>query len=136
MAYTFLKAQGNNIGNSICEEDKLDLANELLKKAQEKGVGIILPIDNHVSDSYSNDGKDMFVKSTNIPEEYMGLDIGPETIEKFTEILKGAKTVIWNGPLGVCEFPKFEIGTKEIAKVLTNINATTIIRRRRFSSSN
>lgn len=136
MAYTFLKAQGNNIGNSICEEDKLDLANELLKKAQEKGVGIILPIDNHVSDSYSNDGKDMFVESTNIPEEYMGLDIGPETIEKFTEILKGAKTVIWNGPLGVCEFPKFEIGTKEIAKVLTNINATTIIRRRRFSSSN
>lgn len=119
MAYTFLKAQGNNIGDSICEEDKLDLANELLKKAETKGIEIILPLDNHVSNKYSNDGEDKFVESTNIPDGFMGLDIGPETIEKFTEVLIKAKTVMWNGPLGVCEFAKFEGGTKAIAKILS-----------------
>lgn len=121
MAYTFLKTQGHKIGNSICEEDKLDLAKELLRKANEKNIEIILPIDNHVSKLYSNNAEDKFVDSTKIPDGFMGLDIGPNTINKFSEILKTAKTVMWNGPLGVCEFSKFELGTKEIAKVLSRI---------------
>lgn len=135
MAYTFFKAKGYSIGTSICEEDKLDLANSLLEKANEKQVEIILPSDNHISNQYSNDGEDKFVESTKIPDGFMGLDIGPESIKKFSEVLKSAKTVIWNGPLGVCEFPKFEKGTKKIAEILGQIDATTIIRWRRFSSS-
>ena len=127
MAYTFYKAQGHNIGTSICEEDKLDLARELLKKAETKGVEIVLPLDNHVSSEYSNNGEDKFVESTEIPDGFMGLDIGPMTIEKFKNILSSAKTVVWNGPLGVCEFPKFEVGTKEVAKLLANIDAITVI---------
>ena len=127
MAYTFYKAQGHSIGTSICEEDKLDLAKDLLAKAKSKGVQIVLPVDNHVCSEYSNDGEDKFVESTEIPDGYMGLDIGPATIEMFKVILKDAKTVVWNGPLGVCEFPKFEVGTKEVAKLLAQIDAITII---------
>ncbi len=127
MAYTFYKAQGHNIGTSICEEDKLDLANTLLSKAKEKNVEILLPLDNNVSSEYSNEADSMIVPSQEIPDGYMGLDIGPKTIEKFEEIVKNAKTVVWNGPLGVCEFSKFEVGTKAIASILANIDATTII---------
>ena len=127
MAYTFYKAQGHHIGTSICEEDKLDLARELLEKAKAKGVELLLPIDNHVSSEYSNNGEDKFVESTEIPDGFMGLDIGPATIEKFKSILKDAKTVVWNGPLGVCEFSKFEVGTKEVAKLLADIDAITVI---------
>jgi len=127
MAYTFYKAQGHHIGTSICEEDKLDLAKELLEKAKSKGVELILPIDNHVSSEYSNDGEDKFVESTEIPDGFMGLDIGPQTIEKFKNVLKDAKTVVWNGPLGVCEFSKFEVGTKEVAKLLASLDAITVI---------
>ena len=127
MAYTFLKAQGNNIGKSLCEEDKIDLAKTILEKAQEKGVKLILPIDNHVAIEYSNEAEDRFVASTEIPEEYMGLDIGPETIELFKSIVKDAKTVLWNGPLGVCEFKKYEVGTKAVAEMLSQSNAVTVI---------
>ena len=127
MAYTFYKAQGHHIGTSICEEDKLDLARELLEKAKLKGVELILPIDNHVSSEYSNNGEDRFVESTEIPDGFMGLDIGPRTIEKFKNVLKDAKTIVWNGPLGVCEFPKFEVGTKEVAKLLASLDAITVI---------
>ena len=127
MAYTFYKAQGHHIGTSICEEDKLDLAKELLEKAKTKGVQLMLPIDNHVSSEYSNNGEDKFVESTEIPDGFMGLDIGPRTIEKFKEILRTAKTVVWNGPLGVCELPKFEVGTKEVAKLLATLDAITVI---------
>ena len=127
MAYTFLKAQGNNIGKSLCEEDKIDLAKIILEKAQEKGVKLILPIDNHVAIEYSNEAEDRFVASTEIPEEYMGLDIGPETIELFKSIVKDAKTVLWNGPLGVCEFKKYEVGTKAVAEMLSQSNAVTVI---------
>ena len=127
MAYTFLKAQGHQIGKSICEEDKLDLARELLAKAESKGVEIVLPTDSHVATDYSNDVEDKFVESLDIPEEWEGLDIGPETIEQFKSILKDAKTVMWNGPLGVCEFSKFAVGTREIAKTLGGLNAVTII---------
>ena len=127
MAYTFYKAQGHSIGTSICEDDKLDLANNLLAKAKEKNVEILLPLDNNVSKEYSNDAESMIVSSEEIPEGFMGLDIGPKTIEKFEEVVKNAKTVVWNGPLGVCEFSKFEIGTKAVASILANIDAITII---------
>ena len=127
MAYTFYKAQGHHIGTSICEEDKLDLARSILEKAQEKGVDLLLPIDNHVSSEYSNNGEEKMVNSTEIPDGFMGLDIGPKTIEKFEEAVKNAKTVVWNGPLGVCEFDKFATGTKEVATMLSKIDAITII---------
>ena len=127
MAYTFYKAQGHHIGTSICEEDKLDLARSILEKAQEKGVDLLLPIDNHVSSEYSNNGEEKMVNSTEIPDGFMGLDIGPKTIEKFEEAVKDAKTVVWNGPLGVCEFDKFATGTKAVATMLSKIDATTII---------
>ena len=127
MAYTFYKAQGHHIGTSICEEDKLDLAKSILEKAQEKGVKLLLPVDNHVSSEYSNNGEDKIVDSTEIPDGFMGLDIGPKTIEKFEEAVKDAKTVVWNGPLGVCEFDKFATGTKAVATMLSKLDAITII---------
>ena len=127
MAYTLYKAQGHHIGTSICEEDKLDLAKSILEKAQEKGVKLLLPVDNHVSSEYSNNGEEKMVNSTEIPDGFMGLDIGPKTIEKFEEAVKDAKTVVWNGPLGVCEFDKFATGTKAVATMLSKIDATTII---------
>lgn len=99
MAYTFAKAQGQNIGNSICENDKLDLANEIIAKAKQKGVELLLPVDSHISTEYSNNGQDKFVKAGDIPDGWEGLDIGPETIKIFEDAVKDAKTVIWNGPL-------------------------------------
>ena len=127
MAYTFYKAQGHHIGTSICEEDKLELAKSILEKAQEKGVKLLLPVDNHVSSEYSNNGEEKMVDSTEIPDGFMGLDIGPKTIEKFEEAVKDAKTVVWNGPLGVCEFDKFATGTKAVATMLSKLDAITII---------
>ncbi len=127
MAYTFYKAQGHSIGTSICEEDKIDLANDILNKAKEKNVKILLPIDNHVSAEYSNEAEDKYVESAEIPEGFMGLDIGPKTIELFKNAIKNAKTVVWNGPLGVTEFSKFEEGTKAIAEALAETEAVTVI---------
>ena len=127
MAYTFYKAQGHSIGTSICEEDKIDLANDILNKAKEKNVEILLPIDNHVSAEYSNEAEDKYVESAEIPEGFMGLDIGPKTIELFKNAIKNAKTVVWNGPLGVTEFSKFEEGTKAIAEALAETQAVTVI---------
>ena len=126
-AYTFLKAQGINIGNSICENEKIELAKELLEKAKLKGVEMVLPIDNKIATEFSNDIEVKEVMIDEIPEGYMGLDIGEKTIQKFAEILKTAKTIIWNGPVGAFEMPKFAEGTYEIAKILANSNATTII---------
>lgn len=126
MAYTFYKAQGYDVGTSICEEDKVELAKTLLEKAKQKGVKLFLPIDNHVSSEYSNDGEDKFVDE-NIPEGFMGLDIGPKTIEEFKKAIKNAKTVLWNGPLGVTEFSKFAEGTKAIATALAESDAVTVI---------
>ena len=127
MAYTFYKAQGHNIGTSICEEDKLELANSLLEKAKQKQVNLLLPLDNHIASEYSNDAEDKFVESTEIPEGFMGLDIGPKTIESFKNAIKDAKTVLWNGPLGVIEFSKFAEGTRAIATALAEIDAITVI---------
>ena len=127
MAYTFFKAKGYGIGTSICEEDKLDLAKSLLEKAEEKGVKLLLPVDNKVAKEFSNDSEYIEVASNEIPDGYMGMDIGAKTIENFKEVLKDAKTVVWNGPLGVFEFDKFAGGTNEVAKILANLDAITII---------
>ncbi len=127
MSYTFFKAQGFNVGTSICEEDKIDLAKSLLEKAKAKGVQLLLPVDNKITKEYSNEGEYMVVASDEIPDGYMGLDIGPKSIEQFKEALKTARTIVWNGPLGVCEFEKYAVGTNEIAKILASLDATTII---------
>ena len=127
MADTFYKALGHDIGTSICEEDKIDLAKTILEKAKQKNVKLLLPLDNHVSSEYSNDGEDNFVDKEEIPDGFMGLDIGPKTIEAFKEAIKTAKTVLWNGPLGVTEFPKFAEGTRAIANALAQSQAVTII---------
>ena len=128
MAFTFFKAQGYNVGNSICELDKLDLAKSLLEKAQAKGVKMLLPVDTKVGKEFSNDTETMNVKSSEIPDGWEGFDIGEETIKLYSEELKSAKTVVWNGPVGVFELPVFAVGTNSIAKILGDLEgATTII---------
>ncbi len=127
MAYTFLKAQGNGVGKSLCELDKLDLANELLAKAVAKKVNLLLPLDNVVAKEFKADAESFTVPSDAIPDDCMGLDIGPKTIELFSEAIKGAKTVIWNGPPGVFEFERFANGTHKIAEALANSGAITIV---------
>ena len=115
MAYTFVKAQGGQIGTSICEDDKLDLANSLLKKAVEKGVKIHLPVDTLVADTFSNEAATQVCETAAIPTDWMGLDIGPKTAEHFAVVIKQSKTLLWNGPMGVFEFETFEKGTKAVA---------------------
>ena len=127
MAYTFFKAQGYEVGNSICEIDKLDLAKDAMKKAEEKGVKLMLPIDTKIGKEFKPDTERKTVAWTEIPEGWEGFDIGAKSIEMFVEELKKAKTVVWNGPLGLFEFDQFAIGTNSIAKVLSEIDATTII---------
>ncbi len=127
MAYTFFKAKGYEIGKSICEDDKVELAKELMEKAAHKGVKLLLPIDNVVATEFSNDAESKVVASNEIPEDWEGVDIGPETVKLYGDALKNAKTVIWNGPMGVFEFDKFAVGTNEIAKILGGLDAITII---------
>ena len=127
MAYTFYKALGYKIGNSICEDDKIDLAKELMKKAEEKGVKMLLPIDNKLGKEFSANTETMYADRESIPDGWEGLDIGPKTIELYAEELRKAKTVIWNGTVGVAEFEIFATGTNELAKVLADLDATTII---------
>ncbi len=128
MSYTFFKAQGKEVGTSICELDKVDLAKELLAKAEAKGVRLVLPIDNVVVQEFSNDAPSQVVSSDAIPEGWQGVDVGPKTVELYREVLKDAKTVVWNGPVGVFEFDNFAKGTNEVAKILSELDgATTII---------
>ena len=127
MAYTFFKAQGYEVGNSLCELDKLDLARELMEKAKTKGVKLMLPVDTKVGKEFKVDTESKTVKYTEIPADWEGFDIGDETIKLFSDEIRKAKTVVWNGPLGLFEFPQFAIGTNAIAKVLSEIDATTII---------
>ena len=127
MAYTFFKAQGYEVGNSLCEIDKLDLAKDAMKKAEEKGVKLMLPVDTKIGKEFKPDTESKTVSWTEIPEEWEGFDIGEESIKMFEEEIRKAKTVIWNGPLGLFEFDQFAIGTNKIAKVLSEIDATTII---------
>lgn len=127
MTYTFLKAMGYSVGNSICELDRIELAKETIKKAEERKVKLLFPVDTVCGKELSNNTEIRIVNSKEIPDDMQGLDIGPESIKLFTEELKNAKTVMWNGPLGVFEFEKFAVGTNAIAKVLSEIEAITII---------
>jgi phosphoglycerate kinase len=127
MAYTFIKAKGGKIGGSLLDEERLGLAKELLEKAEAKGVKMLLPVDNLAGDAFSNDCNIKVVDAYDIPDGFSGMDIGPKTIELFTEEIKKAKTVVWNGPMGVFEMPNFAEGTLAIAKALAASDATTII---------
>ena len=127
MAYTFFKAQGYSVGNSLCEEEKTGLALEAMEKAKQKGVKLLLPVDTKVGKEFKPDTESKTVAWTDIPDGWEGFDIGEKTIEMFKNELKNAKTVIWNGPLGLFEFDQFAIGTNEIAKTLAELDATTII---------
>ncbi len=127
MAYTFMKAQGHSIGNSICEDDKLDLARQILADAEKKGVKLLLPIDNNAGDKFDENCNEQIVNSDDIPDGWMGMDIGPKSIELFCDAVKGAGTVIWNGPMGVFEFEKFAKGTLAVAKAVADSGAVSII---------
>ena len=127
MAYTFHKANGYSIGNSLCEEDKVDLAKELMAKAKAKGVTLLLPVDNRAGDKYDPECNFLLVNSDNIPEGYMGLDIGPATEKIFADAIKGAETVIWNGPMGVSEWENFASGTRAVAQAVADSGAISII---------
>ncbi|WP_181308201.1 phosphoglycerate kinase [Rufibacter sp. XAAS-G3-1] len=118
MSYTFAKAQGGTIGNSLLEEDKQELTLELLKKAEERGVKIYLPSDSVIADAFDNNANTQVVASGTIPDGWMGLDIGPDTIATFAEVVRNSKTILWNGPMGVFEFENFATGTKAIAEAV------------------
>jgi phosphoglycerate kinase len=124
MAYTFQAAQGGHIGKSRVEKDKLDLAKSLIEKGKGK---LVLPVDTHCGDDFKSECNKKVVRAGEIPDGYEGLDIGPETAKKFADIIKGAKTVVWNGPMGVFELPPFDEGTKAVAKALSESDATSII---------
>lgn len=128
MAYTFFKAKGYEIGDSLCEDDQLDVAKSTMSAAEEKGIELILPVDTVIADKFSEDAESKVVESSKIPSGWQGLDIGPKTIEMFKDALKDAKTVFWNGPLGVYEMEKFAIGTNAIANLLAELSgAVTVI---------
>ncbi|MBQ2187308.1 MAG: phosphoglycerate kinase [Bacteroidales bacterium] len=118
MTYTFKKALGGKIGNSICEDDKLDLALDIIAKAKEKGVNLVLSIDTVAGNAFSNDADTQIVDPMNIPDGWEGMDIGPKTREMFAKVIKGSKTILWNGPCGVFEFDKFAEGSKAIAMAI------------------
>ena len=127
MSYTFQKALGGHVGKSLLEEDKVELAKELMALAKEKGVKMLLPVDNEAGDSFSNDALRITVHSTEIPDGFEGLDIGPVTQQMFADEIHKAKTIIWNGPVGVSEFPNFAHGTEAVAKAMAETDAVTII---------
>lgn len=118
MTYTFKKALGGHVGSSICEEDKLDLAREILQKAQEAGVNLLLSNQAVIADAFSNDANTELCDPMNIPDGWEGLDIGPETRERFAKVIESSKTILWNGPVGVFEMPKFAAGTEAIAEAI------------------
>ena len=123
MTYTFAKAMGGKIGNSLCEDDKLDLALDIMKKAKEKGVNLVLGTDCVAADSFSNDAKTLVVSVMDIPDGWEGLDAGPETRKAFAEVIKPAKTILWNGPAGVFEFDNFTAGSRAIADAIVDATA-------------
>ena len=127
MAYTFVKAQGGNVGESLLEEDYCQYALDMLKKAKDKGVKLLLPVDNVIADKFANDADKKVVQTGKIDDGWMGMDIGPETIKLYQEALLTAKTVVWNGPMGCFEMPNFAEGTKAIAQTLADIDAITIV---------
>lgn len=128
MAYTFMKAQGGKIGTSLCEDDYLDYANDMIKKAADKGVKMLIPVDTVTADAFSNDANVKVVDAGQIDDGWMGLDIGPKTRELFANAVKDAKTVVWNGPMGVFEFSNFAEGTLEVCRAVADLqDATTVI---------
>jgi len=127
MAYTFLKAEGHNVGISLCEEDKLELASELLAKAKEKGVSLLLPVDHIAADKFDENAEPVLVEGKDIPEGLMGMDVGPKSVELFKKAVKNAKTVIWNGPMGVFEFKNFAGGTFAVAEAIAETDCISII---------
>lgn len=127
MAYTFMKALGYSIGTSICEDDKLELAQEMMAKAKEKNVKFLIPLDNVIADKYDENADHKISDSDRIPDGWMGLDIGPKTQELFTSALVGAGTVVWNGPMGVSEWKNFAAGTEAVAKAVAESGAISII---------
>ena len=127
MAYTFAVAQGGHVGESLLELDKVDYAREMIEKAKEKGVNFLLPVDTVITKEFKNDTEYKTVPTGEIPDGWMGLDIGEKTRELFADAIKGAKTVVWNGPMGVFEMENFAKGTKAIAEAMASIDATTII---------
>lgn len=130
MTYTFIKAQGGKIGQSICEDDKLDLALELMEKAKANNVKIVMAVDSKIADSFSNDAKTAFVKVNEIPDDMQGMDIGPETEKIFTEVIKASKTILWNGPTGVFEFDNFSHGSLAVGEAIvaaTKLGAFSLV---------
>ena len=127
MAYTFIKAMGYEIGKSLLEEDKLDYARSMIEKAKEKNVKLLLPVDTAVGSAFAPDCERKVVKVSEIPADWMGMDIGPETIKLFSDAVKSAATVVWNGPMGVFEFDAFAQGTEAMAKALAESGAVTIV---------
>ena len=127
MAYTFAKAQGGSIGKSLCEDDKLDYAREMIEKAKRNGVKLLLPSDTVAADDFSNDARRQVVSTMAIPDGWEGMDIGPDTIRTFCDAVKGAGTVVWNGPMGVFEFENFAAGTRAMAQALADSGAITIV---------
>ncbi len=127
MAYTFAVAQGGKVGNSLLEADKVEYAKEMMKKAEEKGVKFLIPVDTVITKEFKNDTEFKTVPTKEIPDEWQGLDIGEKSRELFADAIKNAKTVVWNGPMGVFEFANFAKGTEAVAEALANIDATTII---------
>jgi phosphoglycerate kinase len=127
LSYTFTKAQGYETGNSLLEEDKVDLAKSFIQKAKEKGVNLYLPIDAVVADAFSKDANTKIVKIDSIPEGWMGLDIGPETATLYANVIKDSKLIIWNGPMGVFEMEPFAGGTQQVAKAMAETKAYTVI---------
>ena len=127
MAYTFARAQGGSIGKSLCEPDKLDYALEMLRKAKDRGVQLLLPTDTVAAAEFSADADSLVVPTDAIPDDMEGLDIGPETIRTFCAAVRGAGTVVWNGPMGVFEFEKFAAGTRAMAQALADSGAVTIV---------
>ena len=127
MAYTFFKANGCNVGTSLCEDDKVDLAREMMAKAEAKGVKFLIPVDNKLGKEYDENTESMFCDSNKIPDGWMGLDIGPKTQELFANAIKGAGTVVWNGPMGVSEWKNFAAGTEAVANAVAESGAISII---------
>lgn len=127
MAYTFTKSMGYSIGNSLCEDDKVELANEMIEKAKAKGVSLLLPVDNKIGDKFDANCELKTVDSDDIPDGWMGMDIGPKTEKLFCDAIKGAGTVVWNGPMGVFEFERFADGTLKVATAVAESGAVSII---------
>lgn len=124
MTYTFFKAEGGNIGNSLCEEDKLDLARQIVQKAKENGVRLVLSTDSKIADTFSNDANTAYATNDNIPTGWIGMDIGPDSIQTYAEVIKSSKTILWNGPTGVFEMDNFSQGTQAVAAAIAEATAS------------